>query len=391
MKKVLIVIDNGYTGGVITSLYNYLQEASKIAECSLLAFNSESIDRNRLPANVKLLSAPPRISLLGYFSRELREQSSIRFLTKAALSVLARFVGGKTARKFLFWGQKKTEEYDLAISYAHDNGWNSLSKGCNDYVLYLARAKKKATFVHCDYQNFGGYHPKQLKEYKKFDYIINVSDSCKNNFVKMFPETESACVVCENLIPKDEIQKKAESAVSYPAESCNIVSVCRLDVEKGLLRALNAFARLNSEGYGNFLWTIVGDGPARQEIQQEISKNNLSDKVTLVGQKDNPYPYVKNADFFLLPSFHEAAPMVFGECQALGVTILSTKTCSAEELVKDRGLGHVCENSEEGIYGLLKDILQSGDFQQWKVAPRIHETNQIALQQLLAFMDKALN
>ncbi len=120
-------------------------------------------------------------------------------------------------------------------------------------------------------------------------------------------------------------------------------------------------------------------------------KNNLSDKISLVGRKDNPYPYVKNADFFLLPSFHEAAPMVFGECQALGVTILSTQTCSANELVKDRQLGHVCENSEDGIYGLLKDILQSENIDQWKVTPRIHETNRIAQQQLLRFMDAVLN
>ena len=356
----------------------------------MLVFNSGSIDKSRIPANVKLLSAHPRISILGYYSRELKEKSVAIYLFKSALSVLAKCVGGKVARKVLFWGQQKTEEYDLAISYAHDDAWNSLSKGCNDYVLYLANAKKKATFVHCDYLNFGGYHPSQQKEYKKFDYIINVSESCKANFVKMFPETESVCIACENLIPVDEVQYKAENAIVYPADSCNFVTVCRLGAEKGLLRAVKAFAKLSNEGANNYLWTIVGDGPDRSQIEKEIIRNNISDKIKLVGRKNNPYPYIKNADFFLLPSFHEAAPMVFGECQALGVTILTTQTCSADELVKDRNLGHVCVNSEEGIYDMLKSILQSENIDQWKVVPRISETNQEAQMQLLNFMHSAL-
>jgi len=39
----------------------------------------------------------------------------------------------------------------------------------------------------------------------------------------------------------------------------------------------------------------------------------------------------------------------------LGVPVLTTKTCSAEELVGEKGF--VCENTEEGIYNALKHIL----------------------------------
>ena len=79
--------------------------------------------------------------------------------------------------------------------------------------------------------------------------------------------------------------------------------------------------------------------------------------VFLIGEKENPYPYIKKARAFLLPSYHEAAPMVYGESAALGVPIVSTDTCSALELVNDRNLGMVVNNDEIGIKDGLNKII----------------------------------
>jgi glycosyltransferase involved in cell wall biosynthesis len=55
-----------------------------------------------------------------------------------------------------------------------------------------------------------------------------------------------------------------------------------------------------------------------------------------------------HADYLLVPSRHEAAPMVFDEASVLGLRIVSTNTTSAAEMVGGDG-GIVCENSPEGI------------------------------------------
>ena len=39
----------------------------------------------------------------------------------------------------------------------------------------------------------------------------------------------------------------------------------------------------------------------------------LSENVTLLGEKENPYGYIKAADLLLIPSYSEAATMVIGE------------------------------------------------------------------------------
>ena len=68
---------------------------------------------------------------------------------------------------------------------------------------------------------------------------------------------------------------------------------------------------------------------------------------------------MKNADLLLLPSRHEAAPMVFDEARCLFLPVLTTDTCSAYEMVADAGAGWVCENSIQGISHELERILSN--------------------------------
>jgi len=66
---------------------------------------------------------------------------------------------------------------------------------------------------------------------------------------------------------------------------------------------------------------------------------------------------MKNADLFLMTSYHEAAPMVIDEARALGLPILTTETTSAHDMVTDRHCGWVCENSQSAINTALLTAL----------------------------------
>jgi len=46
---------------------------------------------------------------------------------------------------------------------------------------------------------------------------------------------------------------------------------------------------------------IIGDGILRQELEQKTNSLGLENKVSFLGFKDNPYPYFKCADAFILP------------------------------------------------------------------------------------------
>ena len=306
--KTLIVLDNLYTGGVATSLYNYLRYASERMECTLMVFHEDSIDEERLPENVRVIKPPRLLHILGKNRYELAQESRFLWLYKAFLTVLCRFTNGEFARRFLFcFLPKQKERFDLAISYSQDDGWKSISKGCNDYVLDKVTAKYKAALIHCDYQDFGGYHPKQQKRFSRFNSIICVSESCRERFAGCFPELRGQTVACENLTDVARVQKLAQEAVVYPEGSMNFVTVSRLGEEKGLERTLHVFRKLRDEGCRRFTWTIVGDGPERERLQALIAEGGLQEQVILAGSQKNPYPYLKNASLNMLT----AKPTIF--------------------------------------------------------------------------------
>ena len=116
---------------------------------------------------------------------------------------------------------------------------------------------------------------------------------------------------------------------------------------------------MRAEGY-SFEVHIIGGGYLEDSLRDSICKNNLQDAIYIHGQQNNPYIYMKNANCLLLPSYHEAAPMVFLEAIALGLPIITTNTLSAAEIVERHGSGVVCDNSEKGIYDSMKNAIMNG-------------------------------
>ena len=355
--KTLVVIDSMSVGGIATSLYNFLKYTDERLACDLLVFDPDSVDVSRLPEGVQLLPHAKELQMLGVCQRDYQKKKPLLALYRAGLVLCAKVISGEFARRILFATSKKIRNYDLAISFAHDNGWKVLSKGCIDFVVDKVEAVCKVGFIHCDYSNYGGYDPRQEKKLSKLDAIACVSDSCTERFASVFPNLRSQCITCENFADVEAVCQKSEPAVSYPADKVNFVTVCRLGEEKGLLRTVEVFAELYRDGHQNFTWTIVGGGPEEACLREAVVANGLEGLIIFAGERRNPYPYIKNASVFLLPSIHEAAPMVFGESIVLNVPILTTNTCSAVELVKDRNVGIVVDNSQEGIKAGVQKIL----------------------------------
>lgn len=357
MKKVLIAIDNLNMGGVATSLYNYLQCMSDQANYELLVFNDESIKIDEIPQNVRIIPTQKILHILGKKNKELIAESIILTAIRILLQIIAKYSNGVVSRNLIMPFIKEIGNYDLAIAYSQDDSWNNLSKGCIDFVIKKVKAIKKIGIIHCDYKMFGGYSSKQKKQYDALNYIACVSESCKRSFCECFPELRDKTIVCENFTNVEKVKYLALNAISFPSEYINFVSISRLSEEKGLYRTANVLLNLYVTGIENFSWTIVGDGPEYDKLNRFINNHGMQNKIILVGAKDNPYIYLKNADALLLTSFNEAAPMVFGECAALGVPVITTNTCSAIEMVQNKNRGIVIDNSYEGIMTILKSVL----------------------------------
>lgn len=366
--KTLVVIDNLKTGGVASSLYNFLKYMHNDIHISLLVFDETSLDISRIPSNIHIIKPNKFLHILGKSQSDIYKESLFFYFLRLFFVFIARFFNGELSRSILFSFIKNLGTYDFVLAYAQDNTWHSLSKGCIDLIVKRTISNNKACIIHCDYSNFGGFHVNQEKMLSKLNNIICVSESCSKSFISKFPSLKSKVIVCENFIDVEYIKSLSLTKETH-LNMIRFVSVCRLSDVKGLDRTIAVFKELYDVGYHNFEWFIVGDGPEYDKLSKMVVSFGLDHCISFLGEKNNPYIYMANSDCFILPSYHEAAPMVFGECAALGVPVISTNTCSAKELVEERKIGIVVDNNSTGLKAAIKNYLDGKLLQDYIPTP----------------------
>lgn len=360
-KKVLIVNNNLDTGGIQKSLINLLKELDRIDkyEVDLFIFSKTGQYKDFIPQSINVIDGNKFTKLLAISQNDSKKMGYNWYVIRLISVLFTKLINRKLPTKLLLSTQKKLEGYDVALSFSHDPNKHTFYGGCNDFVIDRVKSKKKCSFVHCDYLNYGGADSINNKNYYRFDKIATVSESCKKNFLVVNPDLKERVFCVPNCKDYETIINESnKNSIVYNEDKFNIVSVARLNKEKGFERALNALEKVIVKN-NSIIWHIIGDGPLNDEIRATIKSKGLQNNVFMYGGKSNPYKYMKNADLLLLPSIHEAAPVVFDEAKCIGIPILTTDTISAKELVEDCRCGWVCDNSEEGIIHHLEYIINN--------------------------------
>jgi glycosyltransferase involved in cell wall biosynthesis len=155
-------------------------------------------------------------------------------------------------------------------------------------------------------------------------------------------------------LSKEQIEEEL-----FPKNTFTIISIGSLTKVKGYSRLLSICKKLFDEGV-KFKLYILGKGSEEKKLQDFINKNNLSKKITLLGFKKNPYPYLKKATLFVCSSIYEGLSTVISEAIILGVPVISTRVSGAEEVLGiNNEYGIVVENNQEALYQGLKELIKS--------------------------------
>ncbi len=389
MKKIIIVNSNMKIGGVQKSLYNLLWQISGRYDVTLVLFSPEGAYLKQLPPDVKVIAAGGPVAFFGT-SQGQYKKTSPKYWVRGILAALTKAFGRPLVLKGVFLFQKAAPgEYDCAISFLHNESPHAFYGGVNEYVLNKVRAKRKIAFLHCDYQTSGANAAGNNKLYDRFHGIAACSEGCRRVFLQALPHLEGKCRPVHNCTHFEEVRALAEqSPVRYDPVMRTVVTVARLSPVKGIHRALKAVAYAVSQGAA-VRYHIVGDGKARASLEGLVKELKLENVVVFHGEQENPYQYLKNADLFLLTSYHEAAPLVIDEALYLGVPVLSTKTSSSEEMILERGGGWVCENDQQSLNDLLLQVLRDEKSIEEKKAylHGLTVDNTLALREFIALLE----
>lgn len=200
--------------------------------------------------------------------------------------------------------------------------------------------------------------PDILENFPQFDHMIYCSQKIKDIMHQSYPDLQyPAETVVINAIPIEEIKKKAEEKIEdFPQEGPVFVSVGRLHNRKGYHKLIDAHKKLIDEGFHHRV-VVIGNGEEMKNLTQQILNNNVQETFILCGNRMNPYPYIKKADYFILSSESEAWPLVIAEALILQKPIIATDTGDVGVMIKDRETGYLINYDTNEMYEALKTFL----------------------------------
>mgnify|MGYP001781402089 FL=1 len=137
-----------------------------------------------------------------------------------------------------------------------------------------------------------------------------------------------------------------------------IVTVGRLVALKGYDLAIETAKLLDKKGI-QFKWYVIGEGPERDNIEKMIKKNELEDKFILLGQKSNPYPYMKCCDIYVQTSRFEGFGLTIAEAKILNKLIITTNFDTVHNQIVDLKNGVIVDMEEQAISKAIIDLIKN--------------------------------
>jgi sugar transferase (PEP-CTERM/EpsH1 system associated) len=123
-----------------------------------------------------------------------------------------------------------------------------------------------------------------------------------------------------------------------------IGTVGRLQAVKDHVTLVKAFAeavRLDSLTMRTARLVIAGEGVARAQIEAEIARSGVGERVALLGERDDIPEVLRSLDLFVLPSLSEGISNTLLEAMATGLPVLATRVGGNTELVVENETGQL--------------------------------------------------
>ena len=199
---------------------------------------------------------------------------------------------------------------------------------------------------------------KQKREnVNKYDCIVTINETMKNGYLKNYNNKE--IVKIYNFLDFDLIEKKAEEKLEKDYGKY-IISVGSLTENKNHKLLINVFKILKDKYKVSEKLLIAGEGKERENLEKQIKELNLGNDVLLLGQKENPYKYIKNSELYILPSKAEGLPLTLLEAMRLRKMVICIKNNGTNEVLEDRKYGEfILENKTEKIAEKINYYLEN--------------------------------
>lgn len=335
--KLLFFVHTLRGGGVENVLLNILNKLPKEVDVTVLVWRKEGNAIELLPKNVRL-----KYLLKGneFLSKNILIQN-FQKIWRLVLVNIYRF--------FPFLIRKKAgNDYDREIIFYHGlvKEWSSIRK------------PNSIIWIHGMLTNLDGNvdDASQINEIAKYDTIICVSEAIKKTASKYSKEFGQKAIVIYNPIDRELILEKSQMPIFWNFDVPTFVSVGRLTRLKGFYPMMDIHKKMLAEGFNHKI-IVVGTGEDEDEMRRLVKEKNIEESYIIMGHQKNPYPYIKNGDFFFLFSETEGYPLVVEEAKILSKPMIVTNVGGIPEIVENEKTALIINRNDEEMHLAMKRFL----------------------------------
>ena len=335
-KNLLFCSYDLNVGGIETSLVNLLNniDYDKYNVDLMLEKNRGSL-LNKIPNNVKVF--------------EYRVSENKNVFIRKMINLLKRI-------SYIALNYKT---YDFSCCYA------TYSLPCN--IISRYSSNNSCFYIHTNYYMTFNEDINKIKEFfdvralDQFRKIIFVSNEMERDLCKIYPNIKNKSEVINNIINSDLILDASNKNIDIEKSKDKklFVFVGRIDEEsKRFSRLIKMFSILKNKVKNIELW-IVGNGKDYEYVQELIKKYKLNNDIKMLGEKSNPYPYMKLSDYIILTSDYEGFPVIYNEAIALNKKIITTIDVSDDYIKIPNNFGYIVSKDENEMATQIEDILKN--------------------------------
>ena len=170
---------------------------------------------------------------------------------------------------------------------------------------------------------------------KYYDKTVVLTDACKNDLHKLYPEYSDKIIRIYNPIDIKSIKEKSKE--TKPVNGKCFCCVSRLSGDKDIKTVLNAFEDFYiTNNKPKIKMVFVGDGDKANEYKEYANTLKSKKQILFVGAQKNPFVYMKNSVAHILSSYNEGFGLVLIEVASVGtINIASDCKYGPREILLD--------------------------------------------------------
>ena len=186
---------------------------------------------------------------------------------------------------------------------------------------------------------------------------VALSPEVRNTILSFYGLAEAQVPMIYNGVELGKCSPKQDYHLASPAR---LLHIGRFNGQKNHKGLLEAFAQI-AAAYPDCCLQLIGDGELREETEQLADTLGLQQKVSFLGNQSNIYPFLQEADIFLLPSKFEGMPMTIIEAMGTGLPIVASAVGGVPDMLENRVSGMLVSCDADQTAQAVLELLNRED------------------------------